>query len=175
MASNQDIVAAQVRLLSGVIKSALFWNLGYQCQIFHEEDGVFAHHGYASAGESFFEFMSEIGVFVPAGRRTCRVALRSDAIDGYAAHVVKSGYEFEKIIDAFAMLLLGGVADILPHEREAFPAKFYDKGDGTTSFDTRAMLTELVELGYAGCADNLYTWTDKMGPAMNKLYWPEWD
>jgi len=173
--ASGEALFVEKRILASLIRAALFWNLGGGIDVFVQEDGIFAHST-QSAGNEFLAILHKMGVFVPAGRRGFQLTIRVDAIDSYAAYILDNGFGFDRVIDAFVLLLVtDGVSHILPNGRAPFAPTFYENRDGTTSFDTRAMLADLAELGYVQALGEQYVWTEKIGPAMRKIYAPEWE
>lgn len=116
-----------------------------------------------SAGEKLFEFLESVGVILEDGRRGYRLAIRLDAVNLYADYLVTKGLEIETVMDA--LVNVGGES-WLETSREPFAAAFYENNDGTTSFDCRQLMIDLVSLGYASKIGEMYIWTPKMEPAL---------
>lgn len=101
-----DLVIATKRVAAFVLQAGLFWNnraagvYGYIA-----ENGLFYHHSCMSAGEDFFEFLESIGVLLQE-KGGHRLAIRPDAILGYAAYLVDQGRSIDIFIDA--LVCIGG-------------------------------------------------------------------
>ena len=162
--SEGEREALQKRVLTFLLKAGLFWNNNAIVQAWVEEDGIYYHHNSISAGEEFFEFLRSIGVLVPAGRKSHRLAIRQDAVAGFADFTIERGIDIALVIEA--LVCLGGYAGWLPTTRGSFDAKFYENSDGTTSFDTRSLMSDLLSLEYAERASGRYRWSSAMEPAL---------
>lgn len=165
-----DQTVAQKGVLAFTLRAALFWNNGPHVHSFVQQDGIFYHHNSLSAGERLFAFLEAVGVFIVSGRRGHKLAIRADALEGYANHLIDRGVRFEEVIRA--LVLLGGDG-WLPTSQGPFEPKFYDNNDGTFCFDIRPLLQNLVKLGYARVVGNQYEWTPKMASVMTEEgCWP---
>ena len=94
--------------------------------------------------------------------------IREDAVDLYADYLVENGLKIESVIDA--LVCVGGES-WLETTRNPFPASYYENRDGTTSFDCRELMIDLVSLGYAKTKDDLFVWTSKIEPMLKANYY----
>ena len=152
---------AQKRVLAFTLKSGLLWNNQPYLEQFIGEDGLFYSSLY-SAGEHFITFLHSIGVLVRDGGRS-RLALRPDAIIGYAIHLIETGLDFSKVIDA--LVCLSGES-WLPTSREPFKPTYYPDQPNPQYFDTRLLFADLAFLGYVERVDERFRWTALIEPAM---------
>lgn len=163
-----DPLLFEKRLTRFVLTAGLFWNNDRIIHSFVQPDGIFYWHGSTSDGEKFCGFLETIGVLLHDGRRGYRLAIRQDAIELYADYLVEKGLQIEAVIDAIFCV---GAESWLETSLKPFPAKFYDNDDGTTSFDCRQLMLDLVSLGYAEKDKDLYNWTSKMEPIVKANYY----
>jgi len=162
------LVEEKKRVTRLVLQASLLWNNGGTgIGSFLAEDGIFFWHNSMSAGEKQFGFLESIGVLLHDGRRGYRLAIRLDAINLYADYLVTKGLEIETVIDA--LVNIGGES-WLETTRKPFAAGFYEHDDGTTSFDCRQLMLDLVSLGYACKVGDMYAWTPKMVPILKANY-----
>ena len=169
--SNHDPSGPRIiekRITSFLLKAGLFWNNGPIGYGHIHQDGLFYWHNAMSAGEKFYSFMQSIGVLLPDGRRGFRLVIREDAVDLYADYLVENGLKIESVIDA--LVCVGGES-WLETTRNPFPASYYENRDGTTSFDCRELMIDLVSLGYAKTKDDLFVWTSKIEPMLKANYY----
>jgi hypothetical protein len=155
-----DIKVAEKRVLALTLRAGLIWNNTPFVHVWVNEQGIFCHHNSYSAGEQFFEFLCSIGVLLPE-RGAYRLAIRLDALPGYASFLINDGLEISRVIDA--LVCLGGEG-WLKTTREPFEPNCYGDGADDAHFDTRQLMADLAVLGYAEKIDNFYQWTDRMEP-----------
>lgn len=153
-----DPVAAEKRIVELTLRAGLLWNNGPLVDVWVTDKGIFCHHNSMSAGEHFFEFLLSVGVVVPE-QGVYRLAVRLDALQGYASFLVDSGLHISRTIDA--LVCLGGEG-WLKTTRDPFEPTYY--GDDTDAFDTRQLMADLACLGYAEKVGNSYRWSGLMEP-----------
>jgi hypothetical protein len=162
------LVIAKKRIAYFVLQAGLFWNnqvVGVYSYI--AEDGLFYHHSSMSAGERFFRFLVSVGVLFP-DKGGHRLAIRPDAIAGYSAYLVDQRRSIDSFIEA--LVCVGGES-WLETDRTPFRAKFYLNSDGTTSYDCRQLMADMVLLGYARKDGEYYQWTASMEPFLAANYY----
>lgn len=154
-----EIKTTEKRVLALTLRAGLIWNNTPFVQVWVNDEGIFCHHNSYSAGEQFFEFLCSIGVLLPE-RQAYRLAIRLDALPGYASFLIDDGLEISRVIDA--LVCLGGEG-WLKTTREPFEPNNYESSFND-HFDTRQLMADLVLLGYAEKMGNFYRWTDRMEP-----------
>jgi hypothetical protein len=163
-----DLAITRKRVASFVLNAVLFWNnqaAGFYG--FIAENGLFYHHKPTSTRKGFFEFLVSIGVLWKYNSEH-RLAIRPDAIAGYSAYLIDQRRPIDDFIDA--LVCIGG-ASWLETARTPFRAKFYLNADGTTSYDCRQLMADMVLLGYARRDGEYYQWTASMEPFLAANYY----